>query len=408
MSILGRKLLNNSIEESFWIITLISNSSIQSIPILFQGKLFVKSNKNSLSSHDFFLTQKYIYYYDINYIIKAKISWCLLESFHEPESNDLCFGFSLINNTGRYDFYSSTVDSLESWLNYLSEICTMTGFEEDFAIIKEIDSGRYGKVFLCQDLITNAEYAVKEISKKIITNEVQIKYLRNEIEILRLVNHQNCIKLYRVYEDLVAVYLIMEYIPYENLLGRLQKCYRFTETEVSIIAKSCIELLVYFDSLGIIHRDIKLENILMCSKYNNYEFKIIDFGFATYSNKANNCKCGSPGFMAPEVLNGDYYCSKVDVYGVGVIVYALLTGKLPFQANSIEAILDKNTKACIKYENKVWKNYSQSAFDFVNSLLQKDPSLRLSAEQAFSHSWFINDLQRGKSDVITLVNSSNS
>ena len=120
----------------------------------------------------------------------------------------------------------------------------MTGFEEDFAIIKEIDSGRYGKVFLCQDLITNAEYAVKEISKKIITNEVQIKYLRNEIEILRLVNHQNCIKLYRVYEDLVAVYLIMEYIPYENLLGRLQKCYRFTETEVSIIAKSCIELLV--------------------------------------------------------------------------------------------------------------------------------------------------------------------
>ena len=406
MSILDPQKLNHLIEESFWITSYISTSRIPTIPILFHGSLFVGSEKNSMESHDYYLTDKHIYYYDLQFIKKAKITWCLLESFYESESKELKYGFSLANCWGRYDFYSSSSDSLDNWLIHLSKICPMKGFSEDFVIIKEIDEGRFGNVYLCQDIVTCKEYAVKEISKHLIVNEAQVNHLRNEISILRMIKHPNCIKLYWVYEDNKALYLILEYIQHGNLLERLRKIRKFTEIEVSTIIRSFIEILIYFNSLGIIHRDIKLENILMCSKFNNFECKLADFGLAAYSDKVYKSRCGSPGFMAPEILSGENYSFKADIYSVGIVGYTLLIGKFPFQSKSIKIILDKNSKGEIKYEKKIWKKFSPAAYDFISSLLLKDPNLRLFAEQARIHPW-LNDVQKNNSELVTLMPSSN-
>ena len=143
----------------------------------------------------------------------------------------------------------------------------------------------------------------------------------------------------------------------------------------------------------------------MCSKFNNFECKLADFGLAAYSDKVYKSRCGSPGFMAPEILSGENYSFKADIYSVGIVGYTLLIGKFPFQSKSIKIILDKNSKGEIKYEKKIWKKFSPAAYDFISSLLLKDPNLRLFAEQARIHPW-LNDVQKNNSELVTLMPSS--
>lgn len=359
--------------------------------ILISENCYIKSSACPLLQIQLKLTPKYLYFNNQqNFETRIITKWSLIQTFYEEISSVNYFGFTIIKSGEKHEFFFTSSESLERWLELLSLHCILTNFEQDFITIKKIESTCMGAVNLCQDLNTGSEFAVKVLQKSFMRTSSQIKHIKNEIKSMKLVSHPDCVKLYKVYEDDLSIMLLMEYVPYGTLLSRLQKLKKFNENEVAMLARRMINVLIYFNSLNVIHRDLKLENILMKSAENNYDIKIADFGIAACSGKPQNSICGTPGFIAPEAFRGEFYNGKFDVFSVGVICFTLLTGKVPFSAKNTVEVLEKNKEVAVKFEKKHWKSISKNGWNFVQGLMNKDSKLRPSAEQADLHMWIFN------------------
>lgn len=387
MSIFEQQSVALNKDFNFWTFKTQQSSSCLSLPVLFSSPAKFVVNNNTVENQVIFLNSKYIYFTFNNLIAEAKICWSIIESFVEGENENSIFGFSIKNHKGQQDFFIDLEDDLEKWLQKFSSVGILSGFDQDYVVIKNIDKSRFGSVYLCEDIITANKFAVKQIKKGLLTERIQIRQLKNEVKIMRKANSPLCVQLYRVYEDDDNVFFVMEYLPYGNLLQRLMKVKKFEENEAILLIRNLLDTLFYFECIGVIHRDIKLENILMASPCNNYEIKVIDFGLACFVEKCDNLKCGSPGFIAPEVLQGLYYSSKIDVFSAGVVCYTLLTGKLPFYSKNPRTVLEKNEKCEINFDRQDWKNFSNFSANFIRGVLTKDPISRPSVEEALNHPW---------------------
>lgn len=403
MSILGQNLNSNS-SGTFWNEEQYSSSSCCFSEVILRDTILIKA-ETFLQEREICLTSNAIYYkLSENLVRITKIKWALIESFYEEDSGKCLFGFRLIKPEGKEDFFTTSETVLGKWLEKLAELCLMTGFDLDFMVVKKIDSGKFGDVCLCQELNGSEEYAAKFIRKELLRNYEQIKFVKNEIKAMRKINHPLFVKLFRVYEEDDFIMLVMEYIPHGNLLNRIHKYKKFAEHEVAQIASELISALCVLNSSSIIHRDLKPDNILMLSSSNNYEIKIADFGLCSCSSKPQTQLCGSPGFMAPEALKGQAYNSKFDIFSVGVILYVLLTGKMPFPSKSVKNLLEDNEKCDIKFDKKTWKEYSAVALNFVQGLMDKDKLRRPSAEMAMGHPWLSKYIKKSESEATNISN----
>ncbi len=148
--------------------------------------------------------------------------------------------------------------------------------------------------------------------------------LINEINIMRNMNHPNIIKLYEVYEGEFHIYLVLELLKGGELFDRIIKKGHYSEKDASIVIRKLLWALEYLHQKGIMHRDIKPENLILKDD-NEYEIKLADFGLAEYEDKKELLfkRCGTPGYVAPEVLEDKKYDTKVDIFSAGVILYIL-------------------------------------------------------------------------------------
>ena len=138
----------------------------------------------------------------------------------------------------------------------------------------------------------------------------------------------------------------------------------------------------------IVHRDLKPENLIFRDE-NLSSLVIIDFGLSTTcKDGALYTRCGSPGYVAPEILNNLGYGCKVDIFSVGVIMYILLTSKFVFNAKDYNEILKKNRQCKVIFPRKLWENLSEEAQDLCQKMLQKSADQRISAKDALEHKWF--------------------
>ncbi len=141
---------------------------------------------------------------------------------------------------------------------------------------------------------------------------------------MRTLDHEGCIKLFEVYENDNYIYLLLEVLKGGELLERIVRKGIYTEYDASVLMKKLLEALDYLHSKGIIHRDIKPENLILKAQDNDTDIKIADFGLATFTNQEFLFKrCGTPGYVAPEVLADQKYDYKVDVFSAGVLLYIL-------------------------------------------------------------------------------------
>jgi serine/threonine protein kinase len=327
-------------------------------------------------------------YFDLDdgTIIIGKINWCVLESFYEESSDSTLYGFSINTGLEKLDFYTGSIQELNLWLQHLSHISILNRYEEDYVIIKKLNKSQMNTIYLCQDIVTKQEFALKKIKKNTLTDCKALHQVYNEICILKKVDHPNVIKLYKVYENQKNICLIMEYTPYGNLCQRLKARNLFTEKDVIYMCRTLLETFSYLHSKGIVHRNLKLESILMMC-CNASDFKITDFGHACFVDKMYNSRSGSPGYIAPEILRGNCYSSKVDIFSVGVIVYILLTGMQPFYAHNLSQVLEKNIKCSVKFNIKELKDLSVHAVDLLKDLLNSEPYLRPTADIALKSLW---------------------
>jgi len=246
-------------------------------------------------------------------------------------------------------------------------------------------------VHLCKRKKDDREFALKSIDKSTIKkNERNVAALLSEIDILRLMQHENIIHLEEVFESEKYIHLVLEYLEGGELFERIRSKCLYSEKEAIKVMQKLLTTLAYLAEKGVVHRDLKPENLILASKNSDEDIKIADFGLAAFVKKGEllALRCGSPGYVAPELLENKGVDSLGDVFSVGVIMYVILTGKPAFPGQTMNEILLKNRLCEISYPPKHWDKISDNARDLCQKLLEKDPAKRLSAEDSLKHPWF--------------------
>ena len=376
--------------DSFWKHLELSNLVDIKENKLYSSLINFLGHNNVWKKRTVILTKTSIYYCkkDESPKKKSMIVWKKTEAFTETIENQESFGFRIIRDNIFQDFYLENSEILDNWLKNLSKVTIMDDLEEDYVIIKEIGKGNYATVYLAYDLHDNSQCAVKSISKEIIGKSSRgVFSIIYEIEIMRKVDHPVIIKLYKVYESEEYIHLVIEYLRGGSLYQRIRDKISFPE---AVAAKFITNLLIgleYLHANNIAHRDIKLENILMCSYEDDTLFKLADFGLGYISEDYQNNCCGSPGYIAPEILHRMPYNHKVDVFSAGIILYIILSGKTPFYSKNKEKILYKNQVCNIYFNEKDWGKVSKDCIDLLLRLTDKNPENRITAEEALEHRW---------------------
>ena len=254
----------------------------------------------------------------------------------------------------------------------------------DFQILKELGAGSFGHVYLVSHKITKAQYAIKAIDKRDKSNQNEKPYFRREIEVMYKIHHPNVVKLFGHFEDNNYCYFIMEYIEKGNIYNLIPhdgKKKLNTKIVASLI-KDVISAVYYLHHMKpiIIHRDIKPENVLLGE---GLVSKLTDFGWSNYMQEDEKRKtvCGTPIYLAPEIIKEEGHDEKVDVWCIGVLLFELITGNVPFQGNDLESL-----KENILHLRIAWpKDINTDAKNLIKKILKLDPGSRISLEEMLQH-----------------------
>ncbi|GAB2219413.1 hypothetical protein Droror1_Dr00007048 [Drosera rotundifolia] len=253
--------------------------------------------------------------------------------------------------------------------------------EQDYELGAHIGKGKFGSVVLCQNKATGEEFACKSLRK----GEELVHW---EVEIMQhLSGHSGIVTLKAVYEDSDSFYLVMELCSGGRLLDQMAKEGCYSEHRAANIIRELLLVIKYCHEMGVVHRDIKPENILLTS---SGAMKLADFGLAVriLNGQRLSGLVGSPAYVAPEVITGEY-SEKVDIWSAGVLLYALLSGVLPFQGDSLEAVFNAITSIDLDLNCGVWSSVSLPARDLVARMLTRDVSARLCADEVLRHPWIL-------------------
>ena len=255
---------------------------------------------------------------------------------------------------------------------------------KDYELLENLGEGSYGIVQKVRHKESGQIRAMKVFKRYSDSFAISIK----EIENLLRLDHPNIIKMFEYYYDQYNFYMIMEFCNGGELFDKVkEKGGKFKEEEAAIIMRTILKAVAYCHSKKIVHRDLKLENILFKGKKLD-NLKIIDFGTGSLlrENEIFKERIGTAYYIAPEVINRKYN-EKCDMWSLGVILYILLSGKPPFNGNNEGEIINAIKYNKINFNIKELKNVSMLGMDLLQKLLKKNPENRLSASQALSHPW---------------------
>jgi len=381
-SIFSEISLNRSGSETFWeglsretFSRIKKNSLLSSYLCTYISEKYIRKK--------FVLTSDSIYYINFQNIpfSQAYIKLALLEVLETTKNR---YGFRISNEGGSQEFFTRDQEIFQSWLSALHEVCVFSGFEENFSLVKELGIGNTAIVYLYQG--QGSHYAVKSISKQNLASLSSIERLAHEIEVLRSLSHPNITKLHSVYQTEESVNLVLDYASGSDYYEKIMNLGAVSETEAVKFMYQLLLTLDYIHSQKVIHRDVKLENILV--NHENSSISLTDFGLACFKQVGCIERCGSPGYVAPEILRGLNYDCKVDLFSAGIVMYSILTSRSPFQGGSPDEVLLKNKNCQIKFPEKYWGKVSKLGVDLAKRLVCDDPRKRPSAEEALRHPWF--------------------
>ena len=254
----------------------------------------------------------------------------------------------------------------------------------DFTISKELGAGSFGHVYLVTHKKTKANYAIKAIDKRNKSNIEEKPYFRREVEVMYKIHHPNVVKLYGHFEDNNYCYFIMEYIPKGNMFGLIpqDKKKRVSTQLVASLIKDVISAVYFLHNMNppIIHRDIKPENVLLTD---TLAAKLTDFGWSNYiqEDEKRTTVCGTPIYLAPEIIKEKGHDEKVDIWCIGVLLFELATGSVPFPGNDIETLENNILKLKIQWP----KDINLDIKNLIMKILKLDPKARISLSDMMQH-----------------------
>jgi len=311
----------------------------------------------------------------------------------------------LIKNRKYEELWNDDEEILFNWYNALSASCIYSNFRSDYEIHKVLGKGNFAKVYLVEEKETKKFFAAKIFDKHLIKNdEFEKKCFLYEIDMLRTVNSSNLLQTFKIYEGENNIYCVGQYCSGGTLYEYIKTHGKPTVSHALLITKQILNALAYLESKSLIHRDLKPENIMFDDKNLN-SVTLVDFGFMTKANEFNSLftRCGTPGYVAPEVLADKYYDIKVDVYSLGILFYILLTKVNPFNHKSYSKLIQKNKSGSIDFQllESIDSELKPLIIDAVTSMLEKDVTKRPKASELLNHKLFGQVLEDNNLDQIT-------
>ncbi|XP_030375760.1 RAC serine/threonine-protein kinase [Scaptodrosophila lebanonensis] len=244
---------------------------------------------------------------------------------------------------------------------------------ENFEFLKVLGKGTFGKVILCREKATAKLYAIKILKKEVIIQKDEVAHTLTESRVLKSTNHPFLISLKYSFQTNDRLCFVMQYVNGGELFWHLSHERFFTEDRTRFYGAEIISALGYLHSQGIIYRDLKLENLLLDK---DGHIKVADFGLCKENitdGRTTKTFCGTPEYLAPEVLDDNDYGQAVDWWGTGVVLYEMICGRLPFYNRDHDVLFMLILSEAVKFP----RNISEEAKSLLSGLLAKDPKKRL-------------------------------
>ena len=267
-----------------------------------------------------------------------------------------------------------------------SNIDCKTNYINDYIIKETIGTGTFCEVKLGINKYTNEKVAIKLLEKSKIIEINDLERIQREISIIKNLNHPNIVKINEIFENENYYFLIMDYCSKGELFDYIVNKIRLNEEETSFFFYQIINAIEYIHSKGIVHRDLKPENLLLCEKN---KLKIIDFGLSNYynNNKLLKTPCGSPCYAAPEMVSGKKYNGfKTDIWAIGITLFAMLCGYLPFEDIDNDVLFKKILDCKIEFPDYL----SHLSKDIINKILNVQPEKRYCINDIKCHQFYLN------------------
>ena len=384
--------------------------------IIKEGYLYRISESGKIKKLWFRLINKHLFYFKSKDCVHSGMN-CLIkvfikESFAREINNKDYYCFTLIFGKKEKEYFVDNEEDYLVWLKIFRKLLHCENIKDLYDIQNKIGEGKYATVYKGVYKISERIVAIKVLEKENLSSN-ELNMIQNEIDILKICQHPNIVKLYDVIEDDEKMHIIMELIEGPDLFCHLEKKnFDINELEANKIVHQLSSALFYLNIFGIVHRDIKPENILLTSKSQNYDIKLIDFGLGIILGPKEKSEqpFGTVSYVSPEVLCGNEYDKSVDIWCVGILSYLLLVGRLPFDNpdDDENEIARQTINDPPPFTEEKWNKVSIEAKDFVNKCLQKDPLVRINITEILEHDWlkkYISEEQKNKENNIESLSS---
>uniref|UniRef100_A0A4W6DXM6 Serine/threonine-protein kinase DCLK2 n=1 Tax=Lates calcarifer TaxID=8187 RepID=A0A4W6DXM6_LATCA len=315
------------------------------------------------------------------------------DDFNLDESGKCSFIYARLGSFSRVEHNRTISLSFFSWYSEPMDDypSVPASIAERYKVGRTLGDGNFAVVRECVERSTGREYALKIISKDKCRGKEHM--IQSEVSILRRVKHPNIVLLIEEMDTHSDLYLVMELVKGGDLFDAITSSNKYTERDASCMLFNLASAIKYLHSLNIVHRDIKPENLLVYEHHDGSKsLKLGDFGLATVVNGPLYTVCGTPTYVAPEIVAETGYGLKVDIWAAGVITYILLCGFPPFRGSGEdqEALFEQILKGQLDFPAPYWDNVSDTAKALITGMLQVEIEQRYTAVQVLDHSW-VND-----------------
>lgn len=266
-----------------------------------------------------------------------------------------------------------------------------TSFFAHYELQEKLGKGQFATVRKCVHLKTRQVYAAKCILKANVKDDADLAALVDEVSIMKRLRHPNLVRFVEFYIEPDTYYLVQELMTGGELFDRIVAKGVYTEDEARGYVRTLTRAIQYCHNNNVVHRDLKPENVLLTTERDDADVKIADFGFAKTTDESKSflleTACGTPGYVAPEILLGKRYGQEVDCWSLGVMFYILLAGYPPFYGDSKDELYANIKSGTFEYDPEEWDAISADAKDLISKILVVDPKKRLTCDQILEHPW---------------------
>ena len=402
-------LLNKSIDyERNLIFNNEENKTDEEEEICYENFLYKLIDNKKLKKFYLSLVNKDLFYYKDkvknNFLGMHNLSGCFVHEHPDTITFEsrifYCFEIFFNNKSKIRKFYTPHIEIMKDFVTKIKQAIGYTKFSDFYDLKEVIGKGKFSVVHLGIHKKTQQKVSVKIINKERIKTTEDKELVRIEIGILKLCHHPNIVRLLDHLENENYIFIVTEFIDGDTLHKYFKKRkIVFTEAEACSIMVQIANGIKYLHKYGIVHRDLKPENIMITKQNGSDIIKIMDFGLSKIVSSQEKLVdgYGTLSYVSPEVLLRTPYNKEVDIWSLGIILFYMLCGHLPFKGSNQSIVADKIVNDELEFDEEEWKNMSKDVKKLIAGCLIKEPEERITIEEFLNHPWIKKNMKQKNS-----------